>query len=333
MKYRRIGEIGKEASVICLGTGAFGASVGEQEAFALMDAFLDGGGNFLDTAHNYSDWIPGERSRSEKLIGRWLKARGNRASIVLGTKGGHPDLNNMRVPRLSSAEIVQDLDESLQFLQTDYIDLYWLHRDDPTRPVAEILETLDGQRRLGKIRGYGCSNWSIARIEEARSYAAKHGLQGFVASQPMWSLAEPNESGISDKTMTHMDDEGFAYHLRTGLAAIPYSSQAKGFFTKADTLGYDQVPKALLSKYGNERNRARLGVAQRIAGERSVSVAQVALGFLVAQPFTTIPIVGCKTLEHLRESMDAADLSLTEGELRELSLAAGRDGGTGEVAQ
>jgi aryl-alcohol dehydrogenase-like predicted oxidoreductase len=332
MKYQRVGEIGIEPSAVCLGTGAFGASVEEQEAFGLMDAFLDGGGNFLDTAHNYSDWIPGERSRSEKLIGRWLKARGNRSKVVIGTKGGHPDLNHMRVPRLSSEQIVQDLDESLQFLQTEYIDLYWLHRDDPARPVAEILETLDGQRRLGKIRSYGCSNWSIERIGEARTYAKEHRLQGFVASQPMWSLAEPNEAGITDKTMTHMDDEGFAYHRRTGLAAIPYSSQARGFFSKADTLGYDQVPKALLNKYGNERNRARLDIVRRIAGERSASVAQVALAYLIAQPFATIPIVGCKTLEHLRESMEAADLALTEGEVRELALASGRDVGVGEVA-
>jgi aryl-alcohol dehydrogenase-like predicted oxidoreductase len=332
MKYRQVGEIGMKPSAVCLGTGTFGASVGEQVAFGLMDAFLDGGGNFLDTAHNYSDWIPGERSRSEKLIGRWLKTRGNRSNVVIGTKGGHPDLNRMRVPRLSSAQIVQDLDESLQFLQTEYVDLYWLHRDDPARPVAEIVETLDGQRRLGKIRSYGCSNWSIARIEEARVYAAGHGLQGFVASQPMWSLAEPNEAGVTDKTMTHMDEEGIAYHRRTGLAAIPYSSQARGFFTKADTLGYDLVPKALLGKYGNERNRARLDVVRRIADERSASVAQVALAYLIAQPFATIPIVGCKTLEHLRESMNAADLALTEGEVRELALAAGLDGGVGEVA-
>jgi aryl-alcohol dehydrogenase-like predicted oxidoreductase len=325
MKYRNIAGIGLKPSTICLGTGAFGASVKEREAFALMDALLDGGGNFLDTAHIYSDWIPGERSRSEKLIGRWLRARGNRDAVVIGTKGGHPDLDNMRVPRLDPMQIVQDLEESLQYLQTDYIDLYWLHRDDPARPIAEIVETLEQQRRSGKIRSYGCSNWSVTRIEEARAYAQAHGLQGFVASQPMWSLAEPNEAGISDKTLTHMDEEGLAYHRRTGMAVIPYSSQAHGFFTKADTLGFDQVAKALLNKYGDAANRARLDIVRRLAAEHSTSVAQVVLAYLISQQFPAIPIVGCKTLEHLQESMGAADLSLSEEALR--SLEGGNAGG------
>lgn len=122
-------------SPICLGTGEIGTRLDRNASFRLLDAYVDAGGNFLDTAHVYGDWVKDvERSICEKTIGAWLQSRANRARIVLATKGGHPDLHTMNVPRLSRAEIIQDIDESLQFLQTDVIDLYWLHRDDPLCP-------------------------------------------------------------------------------------------------------------------------------------------------------------------------------------------------------
>lgn len=133
-------------SQLCLGASNFGATIPQADAFALMDAFVERGGNFLDMAHVYANWIPSlPRSISEKTIGAWMKARGNRRQMIIGTKGAHPDLATMHISRLAPADIVQDLNESLQHLQTETIDLYWLHRDDPIRPVGEIIDTLDAQ--------------------------------------------------------------------------------------------------------------------------------------------------------------------------------------------
>ena len=151
-------------SPICLGTADLGSAVNRSDSFALLDAYLDLGGNFLDTAKVYADWLPGERSTSEKLLGEWMRLRRNRQRIVLATKGAHPDLATMHLPRLSRAEIEADLHASLRHLQTDIIDLYWLHRDDPARPVEDILATLQDAVRAGKIRYFGCSNWRVERI-------------------------------------------------------------------------------------------------------------------------------------------------------------------------
>ena len=158
-------------SVISLGTGGAGANYDRATAFAMLDAFFEEGGNFVDTAHVYNDWIPGERSRSEKLLGAWMKERRNRSGVLLATKGAHPDLAQMQVGRLSPAEIQADLEESLRFLQVETIDLYWLHRDDPTRPVEEIIDTLEAQVQAGKIRYFGCSNWRLERIQAAQLYS------------------------------------------------------------------------------------------------------------------------------------------------------------------
>src|SRR5690348_5111763 len=145
---------------ICLGTGEVGTKLDRQRSFALLDAYVERGGNFLDSAHNYGDWVKdAPRSACEKMIGAWLKERGNRGQIVLATKGAHPLLDGMDLPRGSRQDIIHDLDESLLFLQTDVIDLYWIHKDDQTRPVEEIVETLEEQVRAGKIRTYGASNF------------------------------------------------------------------------------------------------------------------------------------------------------------------------------
>ena len=188
MKYRLIPNTQLEPSVICFGTVPIGSALNEQDSFRLMDAYLDYGGNFIDTANVYGDWIPGEKSISEKTIGKWMKQTGVRDRVILGTKGAHPKLTSMHIPRLSPEHIIHDIDQSLGHLQTDYIDLYWLHRDDPTHPVEAIMDVLNRQIELGKIRSIGCSNWSVKRIAEAQEYARSNGLAGFVANQMMWSL-------------------------------------------------------------------------------------------------------------------------------------------------
>lgn len=229
MRYKNIPGTELTPSVICLGTSNFGEAVSHDISIELMDRFLDRGGNFLDTAKVYSDWLPGERSRSEKLIGQWLRSRNNRSRIVLATKGAHPELETMHIPRLSREDIKNDVEQSLRHLQTNYIDLYWLHRDDPQRQVEDIIVTMNILVQQGKIRYFGCSNWRSERIEAAQHYAVKIGMQGFAASQTKWSLA--SYSPGNDPTTVTLDENELAYHERTGMPAIPYNSQASGFFS------------------------------------------------------------------------------------------------------
>jgi aryl-alcohol dehydrogenase-like predicted oxidoreductase len=306
-------------SPICLGTGGFGASTPEAESFALLDAFVAAGGNFIDSALVYSDWLPGPKSITEKTIGKWLQARGCRDQIVIGTKGAHPELTSMGVSRLAPADITGDVDKSLANLQTDVIDLYWLHRDDVNRPVSQIIDTLESLVRAGKIRCYGCSNWKIARIAEARDYAASRGIQGFSANQPLWSLAQANFENVPDQTTVDLAEDGIAFHRRTGMPVIPYTSQAHGFFTKMDAQGETALSKVDTAVYLNETNLRRLTQAQMLAREHHTTVGVIALSYLCSQPFVTVPVVGCKRLDHLAESLQAADLVLPSDEVDALA--------------
>ncbi|WP_248926076.1 aldo/keto reductase [Paenibacillus hamazuiensis] len=303
------------SSSISLGGVALGSKLNEEESFRLMDEYTDLGGNMIDTAEVYANWLPVEPSVSEKTIGRWMKSRNNRHKLIVTTKGAHPRLETMNVPRLSPAEIVQDLDDSLQRLQVDTIDLYWLHRDDTNRQIGEILETLNGQVKAGKIRYFGCSNWTAARIREAQQYAAAHRIQGFSGNQMMWSLAEADRTQLGDPTLVTMDSESKQLHLETGLTAVPYSSQAQGLFTKlaSGALSFDDGQ--IKPHYRTEVNRGRLQRVRQFAAEYSLTVTQVVLGYLLSQPFSTIPIVGCYTREQLHECMLADRVHFTGEQL------------------
>ncbi|MEF2277334.1 aldo/keto reductase [Deinococcus sp. YIM 134068] len=303
-----------QPSVIALGTVALGSTLGEAASFRLLDRFLDLGGTFLDTARVYSDWLPGERSRSEKMLGRWLAARGHRDRVVLATKGGHPPMENMRRGRLSRGDIQSDLEASLADLRTDVVDLYWLHRDDPAHPVEDIVDTLNDLADSGAIRAFGASNWSAARIREANAYAGRAGLRPFVANQMLWSLADPNPGSIGDPTLVTMDDATADLHRETGLAAVPYSSQANGFFggkygpgrKGVDSPSARQVQKL----YYNSANFGRLERVEEVAARLGRSPNAVALAALMAESFPVFPIIGAYTLEQLEDSVGAGDLAL-----------------------
>jgi len=301
-------------SSLCLGTPLFGSAIPRPDAFALMDAFTEAGGTFFDTARIYADWGPGERAASEKTIGAWLRDRGLQGRVLVATKGGHLDLATKQ-PRLSPAEIDQDLGESLTHLGLERIDLYWMHRDDPRRPAAEILETLEAQARAGRIRYYGCSNWSLPRIREADTAAREQGWTGFVANQPMWSLAKMAQQEIYDPTMVAMDGALHAYHRESGLAAIPFSSQAGGWFHKHSRAPGGAATKTS-SAWASPENEARLRRVRQLAADSGLSITQIVLGYLTGQPFPTFPIIGCRTLEQLRDSLTAADIRLEPGLIR-----------------
>ncbi|WP_180970079.1 aldo/keto reductase [Deinococcus planocerae] len=301
-------------SVIALGTAALGSKLGEAASFRLLGRFLDLGGTFLDTARVYSDWLPGERSRSEKLLGRWLAATGKRDRIVLATKGGHPPLDDMGRGRLSEHDLRLDLEGSLLDLRTDVIDLYWLHRDDPRRPVEAIVDTLNAFVDEGLIRAFGVSNWSAARLREANGYARRAGRRPPVANQMSWSLAEPNPGSLGDPTLVVMDGATHALHREGGLAAVPYSSQANGFFGGRYGRGrwWVTAPSArhVRRVYYNDANFARLERVREVAARLGRSPNQVALAALMTEPFPVFPIVGAYRLEQLEDSAAAGNLVL-----------------------
>jgi aryl-alcohol dehydrogenase-like predicted oxidoreductase len=317
MQLVRILNTNLDVSSICLGTGEFGSKVGRADAWELLDDFVAAGGNFIDTANVYGDWVAGTKSSSEKSIGAWLADRHHRERIVLATKGAHPALATMNVPRCAPHEIVHDLEQSLRHLQTEVIDLYWLHRDDPTRPTGEIVETLAAQAKVGKIRYYGCSNWRVERIAAANSYAAAHGLPPMVANQMLWNVAKLNAEALTDPTMVAMDGELYRYHEATGLAAIPYSSQAHGLLHKLAVGDVQAVRNSHSRVYPLAANQRRALAVQRLADELGVTFTGVVLGYLQSQPFVTVPIIGARTLAHLHDSMAGSDVWLDE-EVRDL---------------
>lgn len=309
-----------QVSSLCLGTAEFGAKIDRTTAFRLLDAYADAGGNFIDTAAVYADWAAAAKSSSEKFIGEWLAKRGSRDRIVLATKGGHPPLENMQQGRLAPADIAHDLEQSLRNLRTDVIDLYYLHRDDPAQPVGEIVEALAAHQRAGKLRAFACSNWRASRIRAAQEYAAAHGLPGFAANQMFWSLAV--HGPLDDPTTEAMDGEMYALHRESGLAAIPYSSQARGIFHKLAQGGAARLSAAARSLYPVEPNLARLRRAQKVAAELGVSLTAVILGYLRSQPFTAVPILGSRTAEQLADSLATGDTRLAPAQLAYLEQGA-----------
>jgi aryl-alcohol dehydrogenase-like predicted oxidoreductase len=305
-----------QASMIVLGTDYFGSTVSRQESMQLMDYYLEEGGNVLDTAEVYASFIPGGDHQSELAIGEWLRDRKVRDQVIISTKGAHPRLATMDVPRMSKAEIQSDLDSSLQRLGVEHIDLYWLHRDAPGYPVEEILQSLESFREAGKIRYTGFSNWSQPRAEEARQAAQRLGIQGFVASQNMWSLAKP-ELSRSDSTWGYIDESFAQWHLKNGLAAFPFITQAGGYFRRLEQNRLDQLPidNRIRQMFDHQENRERFQRIRRLEKKLNLSVSQIVLGYLTNQPFPVFPLIGPKTLPDLKESIRSAGATLSQTDL------------------
>jgi aryl-alcohol dehydrogenase-like predicted oxidoreductase len=299
------------ASVLCLGTGGYGSAQPRDEAFALLDAFAEAGGTFLDTAHIYAAWLPNGEGASERTIGDWLASRGHRARMLVATKGGHPDLKPGSPSRLRPEDIARDLRESLERLRLERVDLYWLHRDDPAIPVGEILSALDVHARAGRIRAIGASNWTTARLQEAADWADTHDVAGFVGSSIGWSLARAVPERIPPGGMLFMDEPQLRWYRSSGLRVVPYTSQANGWFAK-------EKQHPLFDAPDNLKRKARVA---ELAARRGVSANAVALAWLLAHPCAGCAIVGPRNVEQLRDSVAATKLALDERERKWLDLA------------
>lgn len=294
-----------------------GITTTEAESFALLDRFVALGGNFLDTARIYSDWVPGESRRSERILGDWLQARGCRGRVVLATKGSHPFIDSLTVPRSSAAEIRDDLEGSLRTLRTDVIDLYWLHRDDPTRPVGHFIDLLNTFVREGKIRAFGASNWTTARLRAAHDHVRATGQQGFAANQPFWCLGCQQARPPSFTGYVKLDAEMDRFHRETRLALMPYTAQAKGFFSKLarGDAGLER------HEFHTPPNLAAGKIVLDLAAAQRVAPSAIVLAYLWSRPFPVVPIIGARTLAQLEDSFTALPVRLSPAELATLETA------------
>jgi aryl-alcohol dehydrogenase-like predicted oxidoreductase len=297
---------------LCLGGNVFGWTADERESFAVLDAYAAAGGNFVDTADRYSQWVPGNRGgESEEILGRWMAARANRDAIVLATKVGWKSGRE----GLTADTVRAATEESLQRLQTDRIDLLYTHRDDEVTAPEETLAALGELVREGKVRHIAASNISPARLEQAMGASAREGLVRYVALQPHYNLVERGyENGLADVCRRH------------DLGCLPYFALAKGFLTGKYRPGADgvQSPRAeSAGAYLDERGARVLGALDAAAAAHDVPVAAVSLAWLAAQPTVVAPIASARTPEQLAELMAMADLELAAGELSALDEAGG----------
>jgi len=307
-----LGSSGLDVARLCLGTNVFGWTADEAASHAVLDAYVAGGGNFIDTADAYSAWVPGNSGGdSEVIIGSWLaRNAARRDDVIVATKVSRLAPNT----GLGRDAILGAADASLQRLQTDRIDLYWAHYDDPDTPLEETLAAFGELIDAGKVRAIGASNYTAPRLAEALAVADREGLPRYVALQPHYNLVdrEDYENGLAAVVAEH------------GLATIPYYGLASGFLTGKYRPGGPEVdsPRAAgAAKYLNNGGAAKLEALDAIAAEHETTVAAVALAWLAAQPHVAAPIASARTVRQLDDLLPALSLQLGEDELAELSVA------------
>jgi aryl-alcohol dehydrogenase-like predicted oxidoreductase len=297
-----------DVSALCLGGNVFGWTADRDESFAVLDGFIAGGGNFIDTADVYMAGMPGNSGgESETIIGEWIAARGNRDDVVIATKVGKlPGLDNLRAETIRTAA-----DASLQRLGVDQIDLYYSHGDDPDTPLEETLGAFSELIEAGKVRQIAASNYSGARLAEALAVSEREGLARFVALQPHYNLMERD-----------YEDDQRAVCEREDLACFPYFALAKGFLTGKYRPGGEKVDSVRAegaTAYLDERGEAMLTALDEIAAAHDVEVAAVAIAWLGAQPTVLAPIASARNESQLAPLLAGMTLELSADELGRLT--------------
>lgn len=315
MNYRNLGWTGLKVSELCLGAMQWGWTADEETSQAVMDAFIEAGGNFIDTADVYSNWAPNNPGGvSEEIIGRWMKARNNRDQVVVATKVRGRMWEGPNGEGLSRVHLIKACEDSLRRLQTDYIDLYQTHWYDEETPIEETMETLDMLVRQGKVRYVGCSNYPAWRLMEALWASDKRNLVRYDSIQPHYNLAHRAE----------FERETREVCVTYGIGVIPYSPLAGGFLTgkySRESEIASARAEGIKRRYFNERGWRILDAVIAVAKENGSTPTAVALAWLLAQPGMTAPIIGANSVEQLQASLAASGLQLTTAQIDALSAA------------
>lgn len=287
---------------LTLGTAPFGTGILKEAAFTIMDSFLDRGGSILDTAAVYGMGV------SEQTIGEWMKSRGTRHRVVISTKGGHPSLPDWS-RRITEADIRADMEDSLRYLQTDCVDLYFLHRDDENLPVEVIMPILDRLVREGKAQSIGASNWTVSRINEANAFARANGIAEFSVSQIFHNAAIINTEGVYDPTLVAMDAVQYEGYALSGMPVMAYTSQAQGLFSHIRDKGLTGLADSMVRTYVNPATLARAEKILSVSAQTGISPTAVSLTYLLHdQKVKTYPILGISRVERLYEAFSVFDL-------------------------
>ena len=315
IEYRRLGRTGLKVSPLCLGSMNFGWTADEKTSFAVMDAFAEAGGNIIDTADVYSRWVEGHNGgESEGVIGRWMRARGNRSQMIIATKVRGQMGPGPNDQGLSRRHIFDACDASLRRLQSDTIDLYQTHYFDADVPIDETLEALDRLVQQGKVRYVGCSNYPAWRLMEALWTSDKCGLARYNSIQPHYNLVNRAE----------FERELAEVCLANGIGIIPYSPLAGGFLTGKYSRDRDTDSvraEGVRQHYFNDAGWKVLDAVRAVAVELDTTPLAVSLAWLLAQPGMTAPIVGANTVEQLQGSLAALDVDLTAAQMETLNNA------------
>jgi aryl-alcohol dehydrogenase-like predicted oxidoreductase len=312
-KMRELGRSGIKVAPLAFGGNVFGWTADEATSFKLLDAFVDAGLNLIDTADSYSKWAPGNQGgESETIIGKWLKKSGKRDKVVIATKVGSEISPEKK--GLSRKYILQSAEESLARLQTDVIDLYQSHRDDPNTPVEETLEAYAELVRQGKVRAIGCSNFTAERVAQSLAASKAHGWPRYETLQPNYNLY--------DRADYESQLEPLA--LKEGLGVIPYFSLASGFLSGKYRSAEDATtrPRAgMLKKYFNERGSRILEALDQVAARLGTTPARVAIAWLIARPSLTAPIASATSLDQFHDLVEATRLELDAAAIETLNQA------------
>ncbi len=313
MEKRRLGSTGFQVAPLALGGNVFGWTADEKTSFRLLDAFTAAGGNLVDTADVYSIWVPGHRGgESETVLGKWLKKRGNRKKVLVATKVGM-EMGPGR-KGLSRPYILQSADDSLRRLQTDHIDLYQAHEDDPGTPLEETLDAFAQLVRAGKVRAIGASNYGAGRLSLALETAGRHGRPAYGCLQPLYNLYDRADYEAALEPLCR----------EKGLGVIPYFPLGAGFLTGKYRSEKDLAGRAragTVQKYMNDRGFRILGALDEAARRYRSSPAAIALAWLLARPGVTAPIASATTVDQLNELLAATDLALDRAAIALLDRA------------
>jgi aryl-alcohol dehydrogenase-like predicted oxidoreductase len=310
MQQRKLGQSPLAVTPLALGGNVFGWTADEPTSFAVLDAFVAHGGNAIDTADGYSYWVPGHQGgESETVIGRWLKQRGRRGDVIIGTKVGWWEKRK----GLKRDNIIEGCEESLRRLGVETIDLYWLHRDDGETPPAEFMSALDTLVRSGKVRAVGASNFGVARFTASLAESKRKSLVSFVAQQPEYSLINRD-----------IEKELMPLCAREGIGIMPYFPLASGFLTgkyRAHADKTKSVRGGSAVKHLDGKGKPVLAALDAVAARHGATCAQVALAWVMAKPAIAAPIASATSVAQITELMGALHLTLTAGDVAELDKA------------